>query len=301
MFCSKCGTENPDNANFCQGCGSPLTNPAQQAAENLYQSPPVPNPTVCSEPTAQSPLEALRKVATSVLFRFTAFAFCSLILSNILVLLDSSYIWGAFTEIFRNVDPEMVNEASSYIGSFSIITAIISQIPYVLIAIGLWVTYAAAAGKKDKPFNTAGLTMIKVIYVIELVAVCVLLALCMVAMLIASITADNSKDAMMVFGFVIALDIIFGVIIFWLAMIIKSLNAAKTAAHEESGKHLGKNASAFVGILCYIAGVINILSAILSIMSFSIVAFCNCAIGAVVQFCFGVLIFRFRSEIKRLK
>lgn len=302
MFCKRCGTQNPDNANFCQGCGSLLNETAQQTTNNSYQSPPpAPNPTVYSEPSPETPLAALRKVASSGLFRFIAFAFCTLILSNILVLIDNSYMWGVFTEIFRNVDPNMVNEASRYLGSINLVSAIVSSIPSILVAIGLWMTYATAASKKDKPFNTAGLTMIKVIYTIELVAVCILLAICMVALLIASITSSSSEDAMLAFMSVIVIDIVFGVIIFWLAMILKSINAAKTAAHEEHGKHLGKNASAFVGVLCYIAGVINILSAILSLMSLSITGFCNCAIGAMVQICFGVLIFRFRGEMKRLK
>ena len=302
MFCSKCGTRNPDNANFCQGCGSPLNNPSQERTENFYQSPPPaanPEPTVYSEPASQSPLGALRKVASSALFRFTAFAFCSLILSNILVMFDTSYFWGIYSEIFNNIDPSIVNEASRYLGSFSIVTAIISQFPSILIAIGLWMTYATAASKKDKPFNTAGLTMIKVIYVIELVAVCILLALCMVVLLIASITSTSSEDAMLAFVSVLVIDVVFAVIIFWLAMIIKSLNAAKNAANETSGKL--KNASAFVGVLCYIAGVINILSAIYYLTSLSISVFCNCAIGAAVQICFGVLIFRFRGEMKKLK
>ncbi len=302
MFCKRCGTQNPDNANFCQGCGSPLNKTTQQTTENSYQSPPPrPNPAVYSEPSPGTPLAALRKVASSGLFRFTAFAFCTLVLSNILVLLDNSYMWGVFTEIFRNVDPDMVNEASAYLGSINLVSAIVSSIPSIFVAIGLWMTYATAASKKDKPFNTAGLTMINAIYTIELVAVCILLALCMVALLIASVTSSNSEDAMLAFMIVIVMDIVFGVIIFWLAMILKSINAAKTAAHEEHGKHIGKNASAFVGVLCYIAGVINILSAIFSLMSLSITGFCNCAIGTMVQICFGVLIFRFRGEMKRLK
>ncbi|MCD7848051.1 MAG: zinc ribbon domain-containing protein [Oscillospiraceae bacterium] len=322
MFCKRCGTQNPDNANFCQGCGLPLKEVSQENSANSYQSPPNtnpapnPNPTVYSEPAPESPLAALKKVATSGLFRFTAFAFCTLIISNILTLIDTSFMWGLVSQILGDIDRSLVNDMSRYLASISSFGAIISQIPYILIAIGLWMTYATAASKKDKPFSTAGLTLIKVIYVIELVMVCLLLAVCMVVMLIASITSTNAEDAMLVFAFVIALDVVFGVAIFWLAMIIKSLNAAKKAATEEHGKHVGKNASAFVGVVCYIGGVINIISAIsnlvvlstsisdnsaIIISTGSITAFCNCAIGAVVQICFGVLIFRFRREMKRLK
>ncbi len=314
MFCSKCGTKNPDNANFCQGCGSPLIKPSQEKPqENFYQSPPPnvnPNPTINPNPTVnqgtaelkpESPLEALRRVASSGLFRFTAFAFCSLILSNILALVDASFTWGIFTEIFNNVDPSVVDEMSGYLGSFSIVTAIFSQLPNVLIAIGLWMTYATAASKKGKPFSTAGLTIIKVIYTVELVILCVLLALMMIIMLIATLSTDNADDAMIVFLGVLFIDVFFGALIFWIAMIIKSLNTAKTAATEEHGKHLGKNASAFIGVICYFMGAINIVAAVANLISLSIVAFCNCAIAVAVQICFAVLIFRFRGEMKRLK
>lgn len=307
MFCSKCGTRNPDNANFCQGCGSPLNKPSQVNAENFYQSPPPstnPEPGVnysSAQPEQASPLAALKRVASSALFRFTAFAFCALILSNILALCDTSFIWGIYGEIFNNVDPNMVNEMSRYLGSFSVVTAITSQIPAILIAVGLWMTYATAASKKGGRFNTAGLTLIKVIYMIDLVLMCVLLALMMIVMLIAALSTDNATDAMIVFLGVLLLDVFFGLMILWLAMIVKSLNAAKTAATEESGKHLGKNASAFVGVICYIGGAINIISAVISLVNLSIVAFCNCAIGAAVQICFGILVFKFRGEMKKLK
>ncbi len=305
MFCSKCGTQNPDNANFCQGCGSPLHKPSQEdsqaTTERVYRTDNSYSYQSAPEPAPDSPLAALKRVASSALFRFTAFAFCALILSNILALCDTSFIWGIYGEIFNNVDPNMVNEMSRYLGSFSIITAITSQIPNILIAVGLWMTYATATSKKGRQFSTAGLTLIKVIYMIDLVLMCILLALMMIVMLIAALSTDNATDAMVVFLGVLFLDVFFGVIIFWLAMIIKSLNAAKTAATEESGKHLGKNASAFVGVICYIGGAINVISAIVSLVNLSIVAFCNCAIGAAVQICFGLLIFKFRGEMKKLK
>lgn len=39
MFCSKCGTQNPDNAAVCQTCGAPMAAAPQQAApqQPVYQ------------------------------------------------------------------------------------------------------------------------------------------------------------------------------------------------------------------------------------------------------------------------
>ena len=40
MFCSKCGTPNPDDVNFCTNCGAPMNNQApNQQQPPVYQSP----------------------------------------------------------------------------------------------------------------------------------------------------------------------------------------------------------------------------------------------------------------------
>lgn len=46
MFCTKCGTQNDDNLNFCASCGAPLKEeqpapqqPAQQPVQPTYQQP----------------------------------------------------------------------------------------------------------------------------------------------------------------------------------------------------------------------------------------------------------------------
>lgn len=37
MFCSKCGAQLPDDANFCDNCGTPLRTDIAPATPNLYQ------------------------------------------------------------------------------------------------------------------------------------------------------------------------------------------------------------------------------------------------------------------------
>ncbi|MCD7785917.1 MAG: zinc ribbon domain-containing protein [Oscillospiraceae bacterium] len=321
MFCPHCGTRNPDGANFCQGYGKSLSGvfqgvgqqtpvqgtPEQEPPkENFYQSPPPvtnPDPTVnyyTATSNTSSPLDALRSIASSKLFAFTASAFCATILLKILSMMDTSFMWRVITQILGDVDRSLLSDVSPYLRGMSSISAIFSQIPLILVAVGLWVTYATAT-KKGERFNTAGLTIIKVLYIIELVAMCVALALCMIVMLVATFTATDSEAAMYVFAVVIALDIVFGVIIFWFAMVLRCVNVAKTAAREESGKHIGKNASAFVGVICYICGGFSILAALVNLVTLSIVSFCSNAVGAAVQICFGILIFKFRGEMNKLK
>lgn len=48
MFCSKCGTQNPDNSRFCKGCGGEL----RQAAASAAAAAPAPAPAMAAAPAA---------------------------------------------------------------------------------------------------------------------------------------------------------------------------------------------------------------------------------------------------------
>lgn len=39
MFCTRCGTQNPDDAGFCRNCSSPLTRPGSQPQPGAYINP----------------------------------------------------------------------------------------------------------------------------------------------------------------------------------------------------------------------------------------------------------------------
>ncbi len=46
MFCTRCGTQNPDDAGFCRNCSSPLTRPVSHSGQQTAPQP--------SQPTAGS-------------------------------------------------------------------------------------------------------------------------------------------------------------------------------------------------------------------------------------------------------
>lgn len=66
MFCTRCGTQNPDDAGFCRNCSSPLTRPGSQPQPGAYinpspystpsqpQQPPPPYPGYQGPPVYQS-------------------------------------------------------------------------------------------------------------------------------------------------------------------------------------------------------------------------------------------------------
>lgn len=92
MFCTRCGTQNPDDGGFCRNCSSPLTRPgSQQAGQQAsgsytnpyttpsptqqpsqtpypgYQGPPVYQSSFVNQPMAQQGSASGRAIASMVL------------------------------------------------------------------------------------------------------------------------------------------------------------------------------------------------------------------------------------------
>ena len=92
MFCTRCGTQNPDDAGFCRNCSSPLTRPVShhsgqqtnpQASQPTsgsyanppssqppypgYQGPPVYQSSFVNQPLAQQGSASGRAIASMVL------------------------------------------------------------------------------------------------------------------------------------------------------------------------------------------------------------------------------------------
>lgn len=44
MFCGNCGTENPDESNFCTQCGTPTKNDPDAQTPQQYRQPGQPSP-----------------------------------------------------------------------------------------------------------------------------------------------------------------------------------------------------------------------------------------------------------------
>jgi len=83
MFCTKCGTDLPDDAQFCLKCGHALTGPPAKNVEaasvpDTVNEPPVTSPATTDAPTVSPPTEPNPNIGTIV---FAAFAVLSLVVS----------------------------------------------------------------------------------------------------------------------------------------------------------------------------------------------------------------------------
>ena len=164
MYCSQCGTQNPENAVFCKNCGASLFKQAEEKAENNVAAA---EPVTSEEPKEESQqtqenyvsvnpvIQLIKKWSTSSLFLTATILFT--------VFIGLSSLGSLFT--------------SAEDGGFTLsITGIIAMI-------GLWKLYAT--GKKNvREFDKSGLTTLKVAVIIDLVGICIALGVGGVALII---------------------------------------------------------------------------------------------------------------------
>lgn len=332
MFCSNCGAKLADGSSFCPNCGTPVKqntsgsnaysqNPANNTAPvysyNNYHSNYSYNnaPGHANVPNAsQNPVFGILKtLGSSPLFIVCASLFTlSLLLSfwyavggqnqlvnSIYRIADqlgvSYYLWSYFEQIRFAIN--------GY--------AVVALIPSILVAVGLWLTFASAHNKYQPSVKTAGLTIIKVINCINLVWSCIVLAAVeivgIIALIAVSAASDNSYDSYYGYyshsnayalGFVVGLMLTFAVAfafeIIFLAKINKTINSMKNAAVNGYVKSL---ASSYVAVILIISAVFSLIGAVAALYD-PFVAL-QAVVACAMNICFAVLIFSYNGQMRQ--
>ena len=335
-FCSQCGSELQDGIRFCASCGTPVpteeTTPAAQevapevapieTAEPEQQATPsvevqaAPQPQaapVFTQPILPPAIKALKSLGTSPLFLVGVIAFTvNLFMSLITSVSGTSGIMGIIYRIASELDMEYaVYNALDGMHRFATVSSaigtIIGMIPSIILAIGLWMIFAACASKTAGKLGTGGLTTIKVMTMNNLIFVCIGLVISELALLVALIAALNSfagEEGAIAIGIIMLVVLLCMVLsIVYYAKVLKSINAAKNTAI--TGRPYAQT-SRFVGVLCYIGAVCSIIGIIPSIGTvltgymgiggfFASLMTTICSVAT--SICFGVLIFKYRSQM----
>jgi len=298
MFCSNCGIENAEGSAFCKNCGKPLSAPVAPAS--VYTPPAeAVNPPLSVNPV----LSAVKKVASSPLFLVAIIAYSVQILATIV---NSTSI-GAKVEMFLYSMLDEIGYAAPYefyeivdaisrIGDIPyVVGTIIGLIPTILICVGLWKTYSSAASRASDTMKTSGLTMIKVVTIIQLVWVCIGLAVVelLLMLIVVAVAAANIYESGIIIAVLVFMVIIFAAAfvldIIYLAKIIKSINTAKNSI--STGIPSDK-VSSFVAVWTFIGA---------AGMLFSLAtSFLLSAAAITSLICFGILIFKYKSAMKAL-
>ena len=334
MFCTKCGAQ-VTSGKFCPRCGAPLgAAPESATPQNqpfqpqptpapVYQSGYVPNVPLG---TNRSPaLDALRCLATSPLYLVGALAFS---LAVVLSLVAAFTIGETAARIAQNILNMLDIDARRELwdmpyylrqsmASTSVTSGIFGMIPSVLIAAGIWMVYAGAKDS-SRPMPSGGFTMLKVMSIIGLVALCISGAL-LVLMFFILMAVSGALNSSLYYSFGSAawefgeyvmpvlmsllglfLVMFVGLLVLYIvyyAKLIKTINAVRYTA--TTGRP-SNNVSPFVAVMCFIAAVFGVLSAVTQLAFGAVFSGLAMLCQATASVCFGMLLFRYRNEMRQL-
>lgn len=306
MFCTKCGKENQDGMRFCQYCGTPLTASAQPTPPPAgYQQPAYRQPEdyVPRQDTFPPVIQVLRQMAVSPLFLVAAITYSCTILFTLL---------GAFVGSSSNallqymlmlegmggmVDYSALNSMTSIMRGASVGGVLIGQVPAILVAVGIWMMFAAARDNSGQPMKTGGLTLIRVMQVISLVFEILLLVILELALLISMLALSDYTDyavpivvtSMVLVALALGLGIVYSVkLIQTLSTMIRTIRNQRPYARI----------STYVAVLSILSGAASLVMVLFSGNFFSGVgALCSAAASIT----FGIFLFQYRSRMQTLK
>ncbi len=304
MICPYCGNECAENHAFCQNCGNRLPEKSAPAPQpqpepsTIFTDPTLPPPAAPVMPTGSSvpyqqngvgvpsAANALKQLARSkscltgiiaytaamILSLLGSFAFIGYFTTEIPYILEEWYNYfilhnETVASIVAEIYFVLVNGSTVGIGLCA--SAVFSGIPSALIIIGMWTARASAA--KDTR-GTGGLTLLKVISVINLIFRC--LSLLFVAFLLIGVLSLGFVEGV-VGSLYEAISITITVIVSFLvllpaailpvvyqAKVLKTLNVMRDTIVTDTPN---SGVSSFVIFACWAMGIYHLLSFISSL------------------------------------
>ena len=219
------------------------------------------------------------EAASSGLFLVTTILFTAVLVINLLSsIITASFsgnlIMGVLDEVLYQAgysfnDIGGIGVASSLVNGFSagtVVAAIISMIPSILIAVGLWLIFASAKSSQGTSVKPTGFTIIKVMYLIFFWIMIVVGAIGIIILILSAVlTADYSGAAAAVFIVMIAIiAVVVALSCLYCSKIAKMLTSAREVGRGASDRLM---VSTYVQVLTWIAGIFLAISAVASIGS----------------------------------
>ncbi|MBQ9544632.1 MAG: zinc ribbon domain-containing protein [Clostridia bacterium] len=310
MICPKCGAQVPDGSSFCTNCSAPL---AQQApAYAPYQSPYAPP----SQPAYAAPApdstgvvhKALKGLATSPMALIAAIALSLAIVlgivgamtnsSSVAVVLEDNL--ARFSDEFNISESDMreIRKMLSEVPDVSLSSAVVAQIPQILICVGVWMVLISAFSQTSR-MSGSGLTVIKVITIISLVFACVgagILVILAIVGIVVGIAQDIAILPVISGIFLFFFAVFAAFLIIYYAKTVKTLNTMRSVIDTGAPND---RVSSFVAVICIIGGAGAGMSFLGSITLDLFNALANAA-NAVALILFGLLIFKFRNTMQEV-
>lgn len=206
---------------------------------------------------------------------------------------------------YSSIDYGAMQAVSSMFGSMSVLSTLISLLPAMVIVAGIWMVFAAAKRNVLPGLAAVGLTMIRIVVIVQLVFACIALALieilCIVVMVgvnsVAGYYGDGgSITGIMILGMIIVAAVSAIGIIYYLKLsgTVKRIKGVLATGQTNS------QVSLYVEVFCYINGVIAVIGGLGSLVGFSVFGFLSEAGLATANICFAILLRQYRRNMELL-
>lgn len=232
----------------------------------------IPDGTICpcsmAQPLSSNPaVNTLKTLGSSPLFLVFAILMSLAPLLSILgqMMMRSNMGELMYYAMQLDLDPGVLYPFLNAVSNASVGTAVLSAAPSVLIAVGLWITYASCRSTQSGNVSTAGMTICKVLAVITLVCLCICAALMLILAVILlaagvseSAVSDGYYSGMtqavmaMVGVFLVIIAVVFALTIIYEVCVIKTINRIKATAVTGTPDNRIPN---FLIVMNYIAAV----------------------------------------------
>lgn len=270
----------------------------------------------------------IRSLASSPLFLVAAITFSvSLVLTLIgNVQLSSTAFRQAWT-FLQNYGadvPEIPAGIETAMSTSRITSALSGMIPSIVIGVGLWMTYAAAKRKNDKLLGS-GLTVLRVMSIIELVLLCVGAGIVLLVMMIiaavfgfSAADAGNETATIVLMVVAIAFAVLAAVFVLFIVFYVKVRKTIDTVRESLRSGVASDKVSTFVAVILFVSAAAQVLSfftllgAQLLLSQAEVLAGGRlqpvgmlaaallCLVSAATDTIFGVLILKYRNAMRQL-
>ncbi len=299
MTCSNCGHICADGDKFCQNCGAQLTPSAPTSTPETpaHQTPPYDTFPAQGNWVMPSPIHMkLKQFASSPLLltaiiAYTAYIVLTLCTTAFGSAISAEAILGAlydlgFGDILYAMDGEIMDMIYA-ISAPSLASTLFSMTPQILIALGMWLLFASAKSGQPK---TTGLTIIKVITIIQLVGFCITIAALGIGSLLLLLAAFGYIARFGSYGVLAAavalliitvLIAVFGLLYY--VKLLRSLEVIKQAIQFGTPAY---NVRTYLIFYCWFSGICAIFGGLGGIAQ------------AVACICFGLFLSKYKREMQ---
>lgn len=312
-FCPNCGAKLPAGVKFCPDCGGKISfiGEAPKAYTDISSRSYRPFPTDKKTPAAPSGSSfapashaasaygVIKEMCESPLTLIAFAAFSLAIFLGIIVSVNTSNsLFGTLMQYASafGVSDE-IRTIKNAVNGASAFLSITSQIPNILIAVGLWMFWSSV---KKNCIKVTGITMIQVITIINFVGFGIAILTAEILMIVLASELGQCSDSAT--GILVAMMFVVALIAVPLALYLwKSLQTIMTIKQTALTNIASDKISRYVGVLLFIGAGVSVISALVSAFSGGgFWAFLSGICSGTASGIFGMMIFTYRTKIQEV-